>query len=293
MTNPLASRLAPGLLAFLLLASLTISCDNRPSERTELVPGEEGGTDSAFVAQAVSVPATDHSQFLSYLEICYHPVWNDLLNRGTLREVNVFELSEIQGSADKSPEWSHLLVAEVNPSETDGRLLLDDGSGLESCDPARKPLFSIIRTEVLSKTPDSYYPMPAPELRGDVKRIDFLIELIAVEDSKEALKEYRDLMQMYFGPANGQLVEDGVLFNFVALETEQVISEASGIPTWNQIHISGDFPENAEVDWDSVYEDLFLRIFSIDLDTVWARVPDISEHAGDYSGRLVQTLGGS
>jgi hypothetical protein len=41
--------------------------------------------------------------------------------------------------------------------------------------------------------------------------IDYLVEFIGVEDIPSALAKYREIMTKYAGPANGILVERGML----------------------------------------------------------------------------------
>jgi hypothetical protein len=97
-------------------------------------------------------------------------------------------------------------------------------------------------------------------------------------------------MRTYFGPANGKLVKDGILYSFVALETIGVLDQVEGLGSWNQIHISGDFPGYQTLDWDSLYADVFRESFSAELDSVWALLPPTRDWPPYYSGRLIQDL---
>ena len=90
--------------------------------------------------------------------------------------------------------------------------------------------------------------------------------------------------------ANGLLVEKDMLHCFIALETTEVLFEATGVPGWNQLHVSDDWDVGDEVDWDAIYTDLFRREFSCELDSVWAELPPIRERPINYSGRLVPSL---
>jgi hypothetical protein len=94
----------------------------------------------------------------------------------------------------------------------------------------------------------------------------------------------------YFGPANGLLVERGLLHCFVALEMTETGSETPEVPAWNQVHVSDHWAEGDDVDWGAVYEDLFRREFSRELDDVWAEIPSIRETSTAYRGRLVPDL---
>jgi hypothetical protein len=116
------------------------------------------------------------------------------------------------------------------------------------------------------------------------------IGFIAVEDTSASLAKYRDLMSRYFGPANGLLVESGLLHCFMALEMTGTMSEAPGEVAWNQVHVSDHWDEGEDVDWDSLYEELFRAEFSVELDDVWAEIPPIREISTEYRGRLVPDL---
>jgi hypothetical protein len=132
--------------------------------------------------------------------------------------------------------------------------------------------------------------MPEPTYRDAPDGIDFLIEFIGVDDSPLFLRTYRELMSNYFGPANGSLVERGTLRSFVAFETTAVLAEMSGVPAWNQIHISDDWEVDPAVDWDAVYSDVFRREFARELDDVWAELPPVRDRPINYRGRLIQEL---
>jgi hypothetical protein len=132
--------------------------------------------------------------------------------------------------------------------------------------------------------------VPQPTYEDAVDGIDYLIEFISVEDSASSLRQYRDLMSDYFGPANGILVERGLLHSFIALETTEVLSQAAAVPFWNQLHVSDGWDEDDGLDWDAIYEDLFRREFACDLDSLWSLLPPIRERPTNYSGRIIPDL---
>jgi hypothetical protein len=142
----------------------------------------------------------------------------------------------------------------------------------------------------MSCTQNSCYAIPKPSYQDAPSGIDFLIEFIDVKNSPKCLTKYRDLMSDYFGPANGMLVERGLLHCFIALETAEVLFQADGVPGWNQLHISDHWDEGDVDDWDTVYQELFRKKFSCELDSVWNQVPPIRDRYMDYRGRLITNL---
>lgn len=79
-------------------------------------------------------------------------------------------------------------------------------------------------------------------------------------------------------------------FSFTAFETEKIISITDDGASWNQVHISGDYPEYLELDCNSLYTDLFYEEFSIDLDSIWDLLLDIRELPANYSRHIIKEL---
>jgi hypothetical protein len=129
--------------------------------------------------------------------------------------------------------------------------------------------------------------MPDPSYRDAESGIDFLVELIGVEENPHSLAKYREIVSKYAGPANSILVERGMMHCFIALENVDLMSSTPDAVPWNQIHISDDWDTGGDVDWDSVYTDLFRSEFSCDQDSVWAELPSTDKTRADYHGRLI------
>jgi hypothetical protein len=94
-----------------------------------------------------------------------------------------------------------------------------------------------------------------------------------VRETPEALNEYRETMRTTMGPALAQAIRDNMLLNFIALETVSVRYAQPGVPTWNQIHLRGYFPDKGLVTRDA-------------LDGVLRRINPQSGGAAGVSGRL-------
>ncbi|MBC8422855.1 hypothetical protein H8E07_01910 [bacterium] len=120
--------------------------------------------------------------------------------------------------------------------------------------------------------------------------IAYLIEFIGVESSPPVLAKYRELVSRYFGPANGILVDRGMLHCFVALENVDILVDTRGAVPWNQIHLSDDWDEGDDIDWAATYKDLFWTEFYCELDSVGAEVPPADKTRVDYRGRLLAEI---
>ena len=284
-----SSKFLTGMLAILLILFSCVTCkQNRVSEGRSSKLSEESHQ-IVFVSRVISVQPGTEPTFLNHLGDWYLPLWRELKNRRIVSEINVFEITVEDSSLFENPPWNYLILVQLVQG-IDSRELLSAEESLKANLPAESPGYKIIRAEVLSCTPNSFYPVPIPKHRSRAEEVDFLIEFGAVNESAEDLKRYRDLMRTYFGPANGELVKDGIIYNFIALETVEVFHQVEGLGSWNQIHISGDLPEYKTLDWDSLYTDLFRQSLSVELDSVWALLPQTRDWPPYYSGRLIQEL---
>jgi hypothetical protein len=283
------AKLLTGTLPVLLILFSYVACkQNRVSEGRNSKLRQESNQ-VMFVSRVISVQPGTEQAFLNHLRDRCLPLWCELKDRRILSETNVFEITVEDSSLIEDPPWNYLILVQLVQG-VDSQQLLGAEESLKADLPGVSPSYTIIRTEALSRTPNSFYPVPIPEHRGRTEEVDFLIEFIAVNESAEDLKGYQDLMRAYFGPANGKLVKDGILYSFVALETIEVLHQVEGLGSWNQIHISGDFPEYKTLDWDSLYTHLFRESLSVELDSVWALLPQTRNWPPYYSGRLIEEL---
>lgn len=244
---------------------------------------------NSFVARLVSVESGMGPMFVAHLRDCYLPVWNRLRNDEVVITVSVFELIPYDSTTTDSSARDYLVLAELGPGTKPDDLLDAERA------PARSgrrhiPKFVVLRSALMSCTPNSCYGTPELTYQDSASEIDFLVEFIGVEETPPVLGKYREIVSNYVGPANGILVERGMLHCFVALENVNILSDTLGAVPWNQIHISDDWDVGGEVDWDSVYVELFREEFSCDLDSLWAEVPPTDKTRADYHGRLVSEL---
>lgn len=285
-------RAAPRLylllaLSFALVASASTDAGG-PSEAPESSTSSEAFGNS-FVARLISVESDMGAAFIAHLSECYLPVWNQLHDDGALTAASVFELRPYDSTTTNSSATDYLVLAELGPLATPSDLM--DAEKVSACPERRDiPTFSVLRSTFMSCTPNSCHGMPEPGYQDAVTGIDFLIEFIGVEDTPSALARYREIVSKYAGPANGILVERGMLHCFMALENVEILTDTPGAVPWNQLHMSDAWDESGEVDWETVYAELFRSEFSRDLDSVWAELPPTDRTRIDYRGRLVSRL---
>jgi hypothetical protein len=242
-----------------------------------------------FVARLISLESGTDSAFVAYLSDCYLPVWEQLRTDGIVSSVSVFELGYYDSTAASTSIQDYLVLAELGPLAKPADLTdAEQASACPGCQDT--PDYSVLRSAYMSCTPNSCYGMPEPTYQDAATELLYLVEMIGVEETLDYLAKYRELMSKYFGPANGAVVESGMLHCFVALENTEVLFTRKGAVPWNQIHISDDWDAGGEVDWDSVYVDLFRTKFSCDLDSVWAELPPTDGSSADCYGRLVAQL---
>jgi len=270
-----------------LLSGLLLSCGQPGGnvEQNQRLPGPH--QDPRFFSELVHIPPGGDGAFFSYLRACGTPDWEDLLEEGALQDVRVYELEPAEGFLEEPQSWDFLILFRAAPGTKAERVFGQDHVP-GGCPDFTHPTHTVLRTEALAPTPGSYYPEPNPMQRGRAAEIQYLIEFTGVQDTPEALETYRNLMETYWGPENGVLVKQGTLHSLVALETTEVLFQAPGVSPWNQLHVSGNFPEYSDLDWDSVYAELHQRLFSLDLDSTWSQMPPIRDRPGNYHARLVE-----
>ena len=243
----------------------------------------------AFIAQTLYAYPNTEEHFLSHLKSKYLPIWSRLNTDSTLSELCVFKLAVKDSTKKDQKQINYLILAQlksgVNPEE-----FLQIALMAKNQNPKQKYLYRSQRTEILHCTQNAYFP--AINLRKNVRMKDivYLIEFIAVKDSADFVNQYHALMQKYFGPLNGLLVNEGKLHSIFMLETTKLIHTNDSRFNWNQLHVSGDYPEFVDINWDSLYTDQFKRTFSCELDSVWALLPPFLDTSFDCTGTLVKDL---
>ena len=271
-----------------IILFLCTSCINILNKKHNSGNYEKNEND-LFLVRIVSVKEDNKKNFAEYLRIICLPVWSKLIKEDLLDEINVFQLEVIDSMQVEYPTKDFLILAQfTRGTSLEKYLEAEKVFGENHLD--EETIFKVIRSEVLVSTPNSYFQSTHPQTNA-AKDIDFFIEFIDVNNSVDDLTQYRNLMMSYFGPVNGILVEKRYLYNFMAFETVEIIMKIDDSSTnWNQIHISGDFKRNINLNWDSLYSHFFQEELSTDMDSVWALLPKIRELLPYYTGRLMSHL---
>lgn len=133
-------------------------------------------------------------------------------------------------SQSDAPVWSHaefVYFRDIVPGEAIAQLArAPQASGLH-----------LLRAEILVTTPASFvFPRGwAGSSHRPHRRPS--IEYLNVAPAR--LRDYREIMRRYIGPAASKLVAMGKLGTFRTMETAAVLFEAPSLgTTWNQIHLS-------------------------------------------------------
>jgi hypothetical protein len=281
------------IVPLLLAVSLSIVAVGSSSSGDREVSTEQtsspGTLTGDYYARLLAVGTDSASTFRQSLHDFYLPVWKQLHGSEIITSVSVFELIPYDSATTDPSVREYLVLAGLDPEMgPDGLLEAERASACPES--LRFPSLAVQRSALMSCTPHSCHGIPEPSYPNEEMGIVFLVELIGVEETPQTRAKYRELMSRFFGPANGILVEQGMLHCFVALENIDLLSSTPDALPWNQIHISDDWGSDGDVDWDSVYTDLFRSEFSCDLDSVWAELLSTDKTYADYHARLLPEL---
>jgi|GEM_PF-3541676 len=261
-------------LVFILLHVFYMSCKNRSN------------TQHMFVSHLLDVPEMKEKEFISHFQNTYLPIWRKLNDENILDKLRVFKLEKIDSTTANELQCRFLILGQLVPAAN-----VHDYLQLENVisnhDTNDRLPYRLIRTDVLHCLPNAYLPALDSQGTGEIA---FYIEFIAVKDSADFIEAYNNLMNRYFGPLNGVLVEEGKLHSIFMLETTDVVYQKDNRCTWNQIHLSGDFPDYKNINWDSLYTDTFRRTFLCELDSVWALLPPKLQTSFDCEGQQIKEL---
>ncbi|MBA3726413.1 MAG: hypothetical protein H0W86_08160 [Armatimonadetes bacterium] len=200
---------------------------------------------AVYVAQVIAVDPARRAAFVSGLRRRRLPVWQQLRRKGYLASQSVFEVTKVGTALPGAPAWNYLVLSRLACDRAVSAFLRAEKFGqalTQLSSPSDSGAAILRRVEILHSTPNSFYPSPTPSDRRHAAAVTYLVEYIAVHDTAARLEEYRESMKKNSGPAAGELVKRGLFFNFVALETREIIFAQPGMATWNQIHVVGLLP---------------------------------------------------
>lgn len=273
-------------LVALTVSSQSLTVDHSDLPQAERLPKADKGR---FFVRLITLESGSSPLFIAYLKDCYLPVWQELRSTGIVSSLSVFELSINDSMTTSTSKGEYLVLTELSSPAKPNDLI--DAEKASECSFSRDiPGFSVLRSTYMSCTPNACFGMPDPAYKNGGSQLRYLVELIGVEDTPVSLAKYRELVSKFFGPANGVLVEKGMIHCFVALENIEVLTTSPGVVPWNQVHISDEWEANSELDWDSIYVELFRSEFSCELDSVWAEIPPTDNVRVYSQGRLIPQL---
>ena len=146
------------------------------------------------------------------------------LGRSLYRHGSIFK------SQSSAPVWSHaefIYFRDIVPCEVIDQLVT-----------APQPLgVHLLRAELLVTTPQSFvFPRG---WAGSAHRPDRKPSIEYLDVAPSSLRDYREIMRRYIGPAASKLVAMGKLGTFRTMETVAVLFQDGSLGTsWNQIHLS-------------------------------------------------------
>lgn len=205
---------------------------------------------AVYFARTIATASGRQADYIDFLRRTMIPLWEGLHSQGVLERIDTIKLGRALHADEGLPEWDLVQVGRV----ADGALGKDffghendlKGKLAGNAADLEQELASIMRTESLRTTPNSHLPLPTASVAARRPEVRLSIEVIRVTPTEEALSEYQRLMILNAGPASRRLRDAGFTYNFVPLETDEVLFEADGMPGWNQLHVIGMLPENME-----------------------------------------------
>ena len=146
------------------------------------------------------------------------------LGRALYRHHSIFK------NQSDAPIWSHaefVYFRDIVPAEVVDLLV----SSPQPCG------VHLLRAEILVTTPASFiFPLG---WSGSSDRPDRKSSLEYIDVDPAYLRDYREIMRRYIGPAASKLVALGKLGTFRTMETAAVLFQAPSLSAkWNQIHLS-------------------------------------------------------
>lgn len=262
-------------------------------------PGEPhpGPEHREYVARLISVPAQSRDAYVSCVAERERSVWTQLKAAGRLAEVSVFE-THSTAPEGRPGAFSYQYLFLFSMPGADVRRDLSVVTATSHCEAAAGA--TLRRVEMLAATPNAVHraaSVPAGQPARTELGLNYTIEYIAVRASRPDLREYRSAMSDVIGPAIATLVEQRFMYEFMALETVTVLFADPGYPYWNQIHVSGYFPDVAPSRLDELDAALDRELRrhhpkGHGLEQVFGRLSTIRTKAREDEARLLFELAG-
>jgi hypothetical protein len=203
---------------------------------------------AAYVAEIISVSSEHRASFIECLRERAKARWTALRKERVLADVSVFETTKVRLPDTGIAAWNFLILSHLRVGVSPEVFFTKatqapNFSGAGNCTSASG--VEVQRVVVLRPTPKSSYPRvtEADDLQAKNKKVSFIVEYIAVEETPVALAQYRESMAQNMGAAMGLMIPEETFFEFKALEQESVKYAQANTLCWNQIHIRGFYPD--------------------------------------------------
>lgn len=189
-----------------------------------------------YLAESIYVPKGQKKDYHKYLYRYYLPMLQEWKKRGLIYHHEVYDYIFTNVKNLQFLSWNHLKLIHLKDQASaeiifKGLNLMPDLEGKK-----------IIRREILVSTPNSNYPIPLPQAKNRSLPLFFAVEYVDVHEPY--LEEFRQIMIKNNGPAMKYIMMNrNWCYNFIALETIEVLGHSPEIPTWNQLHIIGLYPD--------------------------------------------------
>jgi hypothetical protein len=232
-------------ISWFILALGCVELAGHSQTTPQPVPASDEGP-AVYVVHVISAPSPQRDAFMACLSQNDLPFWRGLKEKGLLAKVSVFETTSVRSSKPEMPAWNFVISSQLAGANADSFLqAVEKRKGCENAAGVE-----VRRVETMRTTPNCNYARAtaADDLKTRESKVEFYIEYIAVKDAPETLDRFRKFMSLYEClPANSP-IRDGWWLRAVALETVKVNYSQPGVPNWNQIHISGEFPDKEDKD---------------------------------------------
>jgi hypothetical protein len=176
------------------------------------------------LARTLDAKSAEAKETLEQASIEWNHFGDTCLGRALYRHHSIFK------NQSDALVWSHaelVYFRDIVPSDVIDQLVSSP----------QPPGAQLLRAEILVTTPQSFV-LPRG-WAGLSHRPDRKSSLEYLDVDPSSLRDYREIMRRYIGPAASKLVSMGKLGTFRAMETAAVLFQDPALgANWNQIHLS-------------------------------------------------------
>ena len=242
---------------------------------------------SLFHALYFGVAPVDRDAFVADAARRFTPVGASMKIDGILASRIVYEHQQ-DIDQDSLPGWQFLQLTRLAPGiGPDEFLNAEKQTEVDSG--GRHPSIKVWRSEFLHTVPTA--DLPALKDGQGSERANMFYKIEYIDVFPEHADSYSKIISTYDGPAKVRMIEKGFMYDFVALETSDVIYSDPSLPTWNVMHVMGlDDPEKYK-QLPSEF-DLALRAMNPEWSHkgLYGRLPEMRIKRRHFIGRMLPEL---